>query len=598
MQRIDDVSNRISYAYGLPKPLLFVSKQGSPNAYVTISKDGPIMVFGIEMLRLVGDDDDLMAAVVGHEFGHLKADHLTSGRTTKEVIGFLGQLVGLALDIDQAKKGVDTQGLGFELGKMGAGLVNSKFSRDQEREADDLGIDKMARAGFDPSAAAKLWQLMEQQGGGGSGLWFSSHPSSTERRQSLLSAASKLDSVYLANKSTSVLTAKVAPPSIFSRLDAANTAERNGDYKTALANILPVAESGNALGQLRLGYFYSVGRGVEKDSVQAVSWYRKSADQGNATAMGNLGNAYSFGRGVEKDESQSVKWYRSAIDAGHIRSLAQLGVMYEAGRGLPKSEEEALKLYRQAVEKNDPFGQYRLGLMYVTGRGGLVKDEAEAVKLYQAAAEQNYLPAVHQLAIVYSAGRGVTKDENEAHRLFLKAAEAGYAPAQLSVGNSYARGRMVEKSEAQAVSWYKKAADQQFPPAQEALGKAYRDGVGTNKDLTESLKWFRSAAELGFKPAQREVGDIYMFGRGVAKDEVEAKKWYQMDVVSNGTSSPPSFNVTSSNEVLTSNPKPIQNNAGAKSVEQRLFELKSLMDKGLITSAQFEQKRIEILNSL
>jgi hypothetical protein len=79
---------------------------------------------------------------------------------------------------------------------------------------------------------------------------------------------------------------------------------------------------------------------------------------------------------------------------------------------------------------------------------------------------------------------------------------------------------------------------------------------------------------------------------------VEAKKWYQMDVVSNGTSSPPSFNVTSSNEVLTSNPKPIQNNAGAKSVEQRLFELKSLMDKGLITSAQFEQKRIEILNSL
>jgi len=547
MQRIDNLSNHLSYTYGVPKPLLFVSKQGSPNAYVTISKDGPIMVFGIEMLRLVGDDDDLMAAVIGHEFGHLKADHLTSGRATKAAIGFLGQLVGLALDIDQAKKGVDTHGLGIEIGKIGSGLVISKFSRDQEREADDLGIDKMARAGFDPKAAAKLWQLMDQQGGGGSGLWFSSHPSSTERRQTLLSAAASLDSVYQANKSTSVLAAKVSPPSVFSRLDAANTAERSGDFKTALANILPLAESGNALGQLRLGYFYSLGRGVEKNPVQAVSWYRKSADQGNSTAMNNLGIAYSSGRGVEKDESQGAKWYRAAVDAGNVRALAQLGVMYEVGRGVPKNEEEALKLYRQAVEKNDPVGQFRLGLMLAAGRGSLVKDEVEAVKLYQASADQNYPPAMNQIAFVYAMGRGVTKDETEAHRLFLKAAEIGYAPAQFTIGTSYAKGRILEKDEAKAHSWYLKAADQQSLPAQEALGKAYREGAGTSKDLQESLKWFRSAANLGSKSAQKEVGDIFMFGRGVAKDEAEARKWYQMSGPSEGSVPPALVKVPDAN---------------------------------------------------
>jgi len=598
LQRIDEVSNRISYSYGMQKPLLFVSKQGSPNAYVTISKDGPIMVFGIEMLRLVGDDDDLMASVIGHEFGHLKANHLTSGRNTQEVIGFLGQLVGLALDIDQAKKGVDTQGLGVALGKVGAGLVNSKFSRDQEREADDLGIEKMARAGFNPTAAAKLWQLMDQQGGGGSGLWFSSHPSSTERRQTLLTAAAKLDSVYLANKSTDVMTARVALPSVFSKIEAVNAAERSGDYRTALSNLVPLAESGNSLGQLRLGYYYSMGKGVEKDPSKAVGWYRKAAEQGNATAMNNLGNAYLNGRGVEKDDAQAVTWYRAAVDSGDARAIAQLGVMNETGRGFPKSEEEALKLYRQASEKNDPFGQYRLGLMFASGRGGLTKDDSQAFKLYQNAAEQNYPAAISQIAFMYSTGRGVSKDDNEAHRWYVKAAEAGFAPAQFTIGTAYAFGRMVEKDTAKGIDWYRKAADQGFPTAMDALGKAYRDGVLTTKDLTESLKWFRAAAELGYKPAQREVGEIYTVGRGVAKDEVEAKKWYQMVVSAEAKNTTSSSPTGTSNEVSASSTKPVSSATGPKSVEQRLSELKNLVEKGLITSVQYEQKRSEILNSL
>lgn len=216
--RFDEVSGRLANSYGLPKPNLFITKQNGPNAYVSYSKNNePLMVVNTEMLRLAGDDDDLMATVIGHEYGHLKAGHLTAGRDKAAVVGLIGILAGLAVDINQAKQGKDTGGLGMALGQVGAGLVTAKFSRDQEREADDLGVERMARAGYDPYAAPRLWALMDSQAGGGSGLWMSSHPSSTERHSTLQVAAGRLNPVYLASRQGgTVLTA------------SANTAVSNG----------------------------------------------------------------------------------------------------------------------------------------------------------------------------------------------------------------------------------------------------------------------------------------------------------------------------------------------------------------------------------
>lgn len=199
VQRMNDVSGRMAAVYGISTPQLLITKQTGPNAFVTLDKDNqPLMVMNTDMLKLVGDDDDLMAAVIGHEIGHLHGKHLTRGRTKAAVIGFIGSLVGLVVDISQAKKGVDTGGLGVKLGTAGALLVNAKFSRDQEREADDLGIARMASAGFNPAAAPRLWELMELQGGGGNGLWMSSHPSSSERHSTLTASAQALQSAYLA----------------------------------------------------------------------------------------------------------------------------------------------------------------------------------------------------------------------------------------------------------------------------------------------------------------------------------------------------------------------------------------------------------------
>ena len=69
------------------------------------------------------------------------------------------------------------------------------------------------------------------------------------------------------------------------------------------------AEKGNALAQYNLGMMYGNGRGVAKDEVEAVKWYRKAADQGHADAQNNLGLMYYHSRGVAKDDVEAYKWY-------------------------------------------------------------------------------------------------------------------------------------------------------------------------------------------------------------------------------------------------------------------------------------------------
>ena len=95
------------------------------------------MAINTDMLRLAGDSDDMMAAVIGHELGHLKAEHLTKGAAAAATVTMLGVILGAVIDANQAKHGNNTQGAGVALGSLGAGLVTSKFSRDQEREADN-----------------------------------------------------------------------------------------------------------------------------------------------------------------------------------------------------------------------------------------------------------------------------------------------------------------------------------------------------------------------------------------------------------------------------------------------------------------------------
>jgi len=89
-----------------------------------------------------------------------------------------------------------------------------------------------------------------------------------------------------------------------------------GDYQTALQELSPLAEAGNASAQYHLAYMYAEGEGVPQDYGEAAKWFRSAADQGMVAAQSSLGGLYERGEGVPQDNQEAIRWYRSAADQG------------------------------------------------------------------------------------------------------------------------------------------------------------------------------------------------------------------------------------------------------------------------------------------
>lgn len=99
-------------------------------------------------------------------------------------------------------------------------------------------------------------------------------------------------------------------------LDEGMAAVHRGDYATALRELRPLAEQGNAWAQYNLGVMYAEGAGVPKNDREAVKWYRRAAEQGDAKAQTNLGTMYAAGKGIPQDYVQAHLWFNLAAAQG------------------------------------------------------------------------------------------------------------------------------------------------------------------------------------------------------------------------------------------------------------------------------------------
>jgi predicted Zn-dependent protease len=139
----------------------------------------------IERLQL---SDEEIAAVTGHEIAHALREH---GR--ERVSKAYAQSIGLAV-------------VGAAFGVSGAALDLSRFvldvtfnlpnSRVDEQEADRIGVELAARAGYDPRAALSLWQKMQQSGGARPPQFLSTHPSTETRLADLKGYAERVLPLY------------------------------------------------------------------------------------------------------------------------------------------------------------------------------------------------------------------------------------------------------------------------------------------------------------------------------------------------------------------------------------------------------------------
>lgn len=164
-----------------------VFEDDSPNAFAL-----PGGRIGVHTgLLQVAETPDQLAAVIGHEVGHVLADH-GNERLTQQLGIKAGMLVvGLLGEGDMGQQQLmQALGLGAQLG------ITLPFSRAHEEEADLMGLAIMAQAGFNPQESVALWRNMAAAGGGQPPEFLSTHPAHGSRITALQQAMEEAVATY------------------------------------------------------------------------------------------------------------------------------------------------------------------------------------------------------------------------------------------------------------------------------------------------------------------------------------------------------------------------------------------------------------------
>jgi predicted Zn-dependent protease len=131
--------------------------------------------------------DDEVAMIMGHEMAHALREHARArmGKSAATQVG--ASVLSAFLGLGNA---------GNELLKVGSNLLTLKFSREDESEADVVGLDLAARAGYDPASGVSLWQKMMAVNKNAPPQWMSTHPASDTRIREIEAKLPKVEPVY------------------------------------------------------------------------------------------------------------------------------------------------------------------------------------------------------------------------------------------------------------------------------------------------------------------------------------------------------------------------------------------------------------------
>ncbi len=192
LNRLKGIANRLVGQVGVYRPdaakwnwEVHTIKSNELNAFVM--PGGKIMFYSGIIDRLTLSDDEI-AAIMGHEMAHALREHsrerLSREYATQTGIGVAASVFGL------------TQGQAQLANLAGDFGVSRPHSRTQESEADQIGLELMARAGYNPQAAITLWQKMQRASQGEPPQFLSTHPTSGNRIVQIQSLLPKVMPLY------------------------------------------------------------------------------------------------------------------------------------------------------------------------------------------------------------------------------------------------------------------------------------------------------------------------------------------------------------------------------------------------------------------
>jgi len=142
--------------------------------------------------------DDEIAQVMGHEIAHALADHTRERMSIAMTTAVATTAAAIAISSRDSGPGAGLALTGAQLAAVLA--IQLPNSRESESEADQIGIELAARAGYDPKAAVTLWEKMGKEGSGGPPEFLSTHPTPQNRAGRLAELGTQVTPLYLAAK--------------------------------------------------------------------------------------------------------------------------------------------------------------------------------------------------------------------------------------------------------------------------------------------------------------------------------------------------------------------------------------------------------------
>ena len=236
---------------------------------------------------------------------------------------------------------------------------------------------------------------------------------------------------------------------------------------------------------------------------------KAAADKGSPAAQFELGERFYYGKGILKDSTEAVEWWRKAAIQNFPPAEYELGLAYGLGNGVPKDKEEGSKWCRMAADAKLPVAEDFEGIAYTLGKTGATQNYSEAFRWFKSAADQNYPPSQYRLALCYRDGKGTPANSSESIVWFQRAASNGVANAQFELGRHFVYAGFVELG----------------IPTQINPNFILTKKQMTNQNFINGVKWLRSAANQGYCYGQVDLALAYKYGLGMDKDPIEAWKW-------------------------------------------------------------------------
>jgi len=297
----------------------------------------------IEAARTEGE----MAGVMAHELSHVALRHGTAQAskaqkygTAAGVLGILGQIIG------------GPAGAAAQIAGQGVGVYFLKFSREYETEADILGAQIMARAGYDPRDLANMFKTIEQQSGGGGGGFLSDHPSPSNRY-----ARINQEAQYLRIENP------IRNSPDFSRIQARLRGMGQAPTMAEIARSGQRYPTGENTGNYPDNYPNNPPRGrVEYPSTRYQSYsvignVVRASVPGNWRELGNNGNSVWFAPEGGYGQYQNQEVFTHGINFGAAQTQS---------RNLQQATQEFLNSLGQGMRQRSGFQRTTIG-----GRNGL-----------------------------------------------------------------------------------------------------------------------------------------------------------------------------------------------------------------------------------